>query len=90
MKMQIVWLSLWAHATLVAEVIAREYSLTLKGELSADLLFNLFWFDQTKNLLLNQCKQSVWIQANKIGRQPYSDTSPLCSKWVFSVVDSDR
>ena len=42
----------------------------------ADVLFDWFGFDQTRNLLLIQHKQSSWNQVSKTGGQLYSDASP--------------
>ena len=49
-----------------------------KGTITVWLTSCLTGLDLTKqvNLLLIQHKQSSWIQTNKTGRQPYSDTSP--------------
>ena len=50
-----------------------------KCHCKADLLFDRFGFDQTCKAVANSAKSKQLNPKNKIGGQPYSDTSPYVS-----------
>ena len=58
----------------------------VKGSITVQLTSCLTGLDLTKqvSLLSIQHEQSSCFLTSKTGGQPYSDTSPLWSKWVFS------